>query len=234
MMSQLPPMLRGPIRVMLVENHQLILWALTKLINGHRPVMEVVSVAGTQSDALLQIPAAAPDVVLIKHELAVLSPQATLPDGLTRGCRTLLFIEELGPETLTASLRCGAHGLLSRKSGAEEVIKAIEKTYEGEFWFGREATGIALNVLRGGGEPPRGQANRNSLESLTPRERKVLHAIIENKVRTNKDLAKQLFISESTLRNHLSSIYQKLGVNNRLDLYIYAQNNLAPDIMEMA
>jgi len=122
--------------------------------------------------------------------------------------------------------------LLSRKSSADEIIKAIEKTYEGEFWFGREATGIALKVMRGG-EPQRGQNYPNTLELLTPRERKVLQAIMENKVRTNKDLAKQLFISESTLRNHLSSIYQKLGVSNRLDLYVYAQNHLVTDLAEM-
>lgn len=230
-MSQMPPILRGPIRVMVVENHQLILWALTKLINGHRPIMEVVSIAGTRSDALLQIPAAAPDVVLMKHKLATISREAKLPDALTHGCRTLLFTEELDPETLATSLRCGAHGLLSRKSSADEIIKAIEKTYEGEFWFGREATGIALNVMRGG-QPQRGphyQDYPNSLELLTPRERKVLQAVIANTVRTNKDLAKQLFISESTLRNHLSSIYQKLGVSNRLDLYVYAQNHLVTD-----
>lgn len=226
-------MLRGPIRVMVVENHQLILWALTKLINGHRPVMEVVSVAGTQSDALLQIPAAAPDVVLIKHELAVADGETALPEMFTHGRRVLLFAEEMDPDTLTASLRSGAHGLLSRRSGADEVIKAIEKTYEGEFWFGREATGIALNVLRGN-EPSRSQAGRSDLDSLTPRERKVLRVVIANQVRTNKDLAKHLFISESTLRNHLSSIYQKLGVNNRLDLYIYAQNHFATEIVEMA
>jgi len=85
-----------------------------------------------------------------------------------------------------------------------------------------------------GGEPVRAHASRDDLESLTPRERRVLQVVIGNKVRTNKDLAKRLFISESTLRNHLSSIYQKLGVSNRLDLYVYAQNHLATNNVEMA
>jgi DNA-binding NarL/FixJ family response regulator len=233
-MSQLPPMLPKPIRVMVVENHQLILWALIKLINEHRPLMEVVSIADTQSDALRQIPETVPDVVLVKHELVVVSPQATLPDALTCNRRTLLLMEELGPETLAMSLRCGAHGLLSRRSSADEIIKAIEKTHQGEFWFGREATGIALEVMRGGGKLQRGQAARNTLDALTPRERKVLQAIIANNVRTNKDLAKQLFISESTLRNHLSAIYQKLGVSNKLDLYVYAQSHFVTNSTEMA
>jgi DNA-binding NarL/FixJ family response regulator len=224
----------NPIRVMVVENHQLILWALTKLINEHRPDMEVTAVAGTQADALQQLPSAAPDVVLLKYELAVAGHQSALPEVLTHGRHTLLFAENVETETLAYSLRCGAHGLLSRRSSADEVIKAIGKSHDGELWFGREATNLALNTMRGGGDPVRAQPSRDSLELLTPRERRVLQAVIANKVRTNKDLAKRLFISESTLRNHLSSIYQKLGVSNRLDLYVYAQNHLATDITEMA
>lgn len=222
-----------PIRVMVVENHQLIMWALTKLINGHRPYMEVVSVMSTQADALVQVATAEPDVVLMKYELAVMPPHA-LPDVLTSGRRTLLFAEEVSADTLAHALRSGAHGLLSRRSSADEIVKAIEKTHQGELWFGREATGIALNVMRGGAEPPRDPASRNRVDMLTPRERKVLRVIIANNVRTNKDLAKQLFISESTLRNHLSSIYQKLGVNNRLDLFVYAQKHFPVELSEMA
>jgi DNA-binding CsgD family transcriptional regulator len=85
-----------------------------------------------------------------------------------------------------------------------------------------------------GGAPARPRASQDDLELLTPRERRVLQVVIGNKVRTNKDLAKRLFISESTLRNHLSSIYQKLGVSNRLDLYVYAQSHLAMNMTEMA
>jgi DNA-binding NarL/FixJ family response regulator len=232
-MSRQLSTIAAPIRVMVVENHQLILWALTKLINDHRPDMEVVGVAHTQADALLRIGGVAPDVVLLKHELAVPSTQGTLPELLTSGRHILLFAEELATETLAKSLRCGAHGLLSRRSSADEIIKAISKTHEGELWFGREATCLALSALRGG-EPASAPSSRDDLEALTPRERQVLQVVIGNKVRTNKDLAGRLFISESTLRNHLSSIYQKLGVSNRLDLYVYAQHYLAPNMTELA
>src|SRR5438067_513655 len=103
-----------------------------------------------------------------------------VPEVLTTKYRTLLFMDEVTEDTLAASVHCGAHGVLSRCSGADEIIKAVRK------------------------------------------------------VRTNKYLAKQLFISESTLRNHLSSIYQKFGVGNRLDLYVYVQSRLGVDVAEMA
>lgn len=226
-MSNIHNLLNKPIRVLVVENHQLMLWALTKLINGHRPLMEVVSIASNQTDALLQIPGVTPDLVLMRSDLAKLTVDGLLPEALISGRRTLLFMEEVTEESLASSVRCGAHGLLTRRSSADEVIKAIEKTHEGELWFGREATGIALQVMRRAREEPAPVQSRGHFGLLTPRERKVLHAVVDNKVRTNKDLAKELFISESTLRNHLSSIYQKLGVGNRLDLYVYAQSHLS-------
>ncbi|MGJ7917973.1 response regulator transcription factor [Massilia sp. LXY-6] len=233
-MSNIHNVLNKPIRVLVVENHQLMLWALTKLINGHRPLMEVVSIASNQTDALLQIPGVTPDLVLMRNELATMTVEGLLPEALTTGRRTLLFMEEVTEDTLAASVRCGAQGVLTRRSSADEIIKAIEKTHEGELWFGREATGMALQVMRRAREQPAPATPKGHLSLLTPRERKVLHAVVDNKVRTNKDLAKQLFISESTLRNHLSSIYQKLGVGNRLDLYVYVRSHLGVGVAEVA
>ena len=234
MMSNMHNLLNKPIRVMVVENHQLMLWALTKLINGHRPLMEVVSIASNQTDALLQIPGVTPDIVLMRYDLATMTVHGLLPESLTTERRTLLFMEGVTEDTLASSVRCGAQGVLTRRSSADEIIKAIEKTHEGELWFGREATGMALQVMRRAREQPAVTEPRGHFSLLTPRERKVLHAVVDNKVRTNKDLAKLLFISESTLRNHLSSIYQKFGVGNRLGLYIYAKNHLGMDVAEMA
>lgn len=214
---------RQPIRVMIVENHELMLWGLAKLINEQRPMMELVTIACSPAEAITQATHATPDVVLLKYEFArTVAKDALFHVLRQRGCRTLLFTDHLTDEVLRVSLRTGAHGLLTPRSRADEVIKAIEKTYSGELWFDREASGMALNALR----EPKGQVDSGTheLAQLTSRERKVLRTVVENKVRTNKELARQLFISESTLRNHLSSIYQKLGVSNRLDLFVYAQN----------
>lgn len=185
--------------------------------------MEVTETASSQREAAARALASSPDVVLLRYGLAGTDENSNLCRVLENiGSRVLLMMEELTHESLDMSLRSSVHGFLTRKSGTEEVIKAIEKTYSGELWFGHEALGMALNSLR----DPKVHAHPvdEKLEVLTPRERKVVRAVVEHRVRTNKDLAKQLFISESTLRNHLSSIYQKLGVSNRLDLYIYAQD----------
>lgn len=208
-----------PIRVMIIENHEIISWGLGKLIEEQRPTMELVAVACSPSAELFRAARNVPDVILLKYDYVRAYVEDRSFQALKQGgCRTLLLTENLTHETVQISLRSGAHGLLTRKTRAEEVIKAIETTYSGELWFDREASGIALNALR---EPKRNLGS-NDLEKLTRRERNVLRAVVENKVRTNKDLAHQLFISESTLRNHLSAIYRKFGVSNRLDLYVYA------------
>lgn len=212
-----------PIRVLLVESHQLMLWALCKLISSHRPMMDVVSVVATQDDAIDRLSIATPDLVLMRFELARMNAQGRLPDVLINGCRTLLLLDDACVDKLERSVRCGAHGVLTRKSSADEVVKAIEKTHAGDLWFGRETANLILSEIRRASKQE-AAPSAAGLERLTPRERKVLDAVILGRSRPNKALAKQLFISESTLRNHLSSIYQKLGVCNRLDLYMYAQN----------
>jgi len=211
-----------PIRVLLVENHQLMLWALCKLISSHRPMMDVVGVVATQDDAIDRLPIAMPDLVIMRFGLATMNTQGMLPELLTAGCRVLLMLEDENLEDLGRTVRCGAHGALTARSSAEQVIKAIEKTHAGDLWFGREAANLVLNELRRASRPD--DRRDTSLDRLTPRERKVFDAVIMSRSRPNKSLAQQLFISESTLRNHLSSIYQKLGVGNRLELYMFAQN----------
>jgi DNA-binding NarL/FixJ family response regulator len=135
----------------------------------------------------------------------------------------LLLLDDASAENLGQSVRCGAHGALTGKSSAEEVVKAIEKTHAGDLWFGRETANLILSEMRSASKQEAVRPDTD-LDRLTPRERKVLDAVILSRSRPNKALAEQLFISESTLRNHLSAIYQKLGVCNRLDLYMYAQN----------
>jgi DNA-binding NarL/FixJ family response regulator len=214
------------IRVMVVENHQLMAWGLQNLVSIHQPMMKVVATATNLQEATMKLAEFQPNVVLLKYQLANMSDGLTLSRAFTdSACRILLFTETFDEEMVQITLRSGAHGLLTGNSSPDEIIKAIEKTYRGELWFGREFTRMVVNALRSPGEQKKSHSPGEILAELTPRERKVMQAIIENKVRTNKGLARQLFISESTLRNHLSSIYQKLGVRNRLDLYVYAHDH---------
>ncbi|HEX6622693.1 MAG TPA: LuxR C-terminal-related transcriptional regulator, partial [Pyrinomonadaceae bacterium] len=98
--------------------------------------------------------------------------------------------------------------------------KAVRKVYEGEVWFDRQAAfGLVTEMMRDGRQD---DAQAERLASLTPKEREIIAVISSDEDSTNRQVARRLGISENTLRNHLSSIYDKLGVANRLELLKFA------------
>ena len=115
----------------------------------------------------------------------------------------------------------GARGIVQKEESAEIILKAIKCVYRGEIWLDRASTGRIfsklLNPLNGETSPEAAK-----IASLTAREREIIDVIITHGRSTNKEIAGHLNISEHTLRNHLSSIYSKLELENRLELAMYA------------
>lgn len=211
------------IRVMLVEDHQTMLWGLERLIEGERPRMEVVGVARTGPDAIALATRLEPDVILLDLDLGGTNSIEFLPGMLGNGkTRALVLTGERRSAVLDAALRGGARGIVGKDAPAETLLKAIEKTHQGEIWLDRES----MSRLFGGLLEPQAQRTRDperdKQASLTERERKIIAAVVEHSDCLNKTLASHLFISEHTLRNHLTAIYHKLGVKTRLELYVYA------------
>ena len=211
------------IRVMLVDDHQTMLWGLSKLIENEKPRMEVVGTAKTCEEALAKIRVLSPDVILLDLDLGGTSALDILPALLTNpASRVLIFTGERQQTTLDLAVFRGARGVLRKDASAEQVLKAIEKTAEGEIWLDRETLGRVFSGFMSPQSAPKHNPETEKHSSLTARELKIIHAIVQRSGSLNKALAQQLFISDHTLRNHLTSIYQKLGVSNRLELYVYA------------
>jgi DNA-binding NarL/FixJ family response regulator len=101
------------------------------------------------------------------------------------------------------------------------LFTAIERIHQGELWLNRDATArILLGVAKA--HAPKGTtAEDQLLASLTKKEEKVFHAVATSSGKQLKIIADELCISQHTLRNHLASIYEKLGVANRLELYVF-------------
>lgn len=211
------------IRVMLVDDHQTMLWGLVKLIESEKPRMEVVGTARSSEEALAKIGLLCPDVILLDLDLGGTSALDILPTLLLNpAARVLIFTGERNQAMLDLAVFRGARGILRKDASAMHVLKAIEKTADGEIWLDRETLDRVLNEFIRLKPPIKLDPEAEKLASLTPRERKIIHAVVEGCGAHNKALANRLFISEHTLRNHLTAIYQKLGVSNRLELYVYA------------
>jgi two-component system nitrate/nitrite response regulator NarL len=211
------------IRVLLVDDHQTMLWGLDKLIEGQRPGMEVVGVATSCAEALAKVRQLVPDVILLDLDLGGTSALDILPALLSNSVsRALILTGEREQAKLDLAVKLGARGVLRKDASAEQVLKAIEKTHAGELWLDHgtlsRVFGEFMNtkVIRKLDPEPEKKA------ALTARERKVISVLVDESGASNKAIAQRLFISEHTLRNHLTSIYHKLDVMNRLELYVYA------------
>lgn len=219
------------IRVMLIDDHPTMLWGLQKLIDGEKPEMEVVGTATSCKEALAKIDQLVPDVIVLDIDLGGESALDILPTLLSNTVsRALILTGVREQRTLDLAVLRGARGILRKDVSAEQVLKAIKKTHLGELWLGRETLGRVLDDLMHPAAHTH-DAETEKQAAMTVKERKIVHMVVEGSGASNKALAERLFISESTLRNHLTSIYEKLGVSNRLELYVYATKHLARRII---
>jgi DNA-binding NarL/FixJ family response regulator len=211
------------IRVMLIDDHKTMLWGLERLIEGENARMEVVGTACDCDEALAQVDRLAPDIIVLDLDLGGKSALDILPALLANGVsRALVLTGTRDRETLDLAVLRGARGVMRKDASAELVLKAIEKVHQGELWLDHEMLGRVFREFMNPAPACRPDPEAEKRAALTARERKIIDVILEGRGAVNKALAQRLFISEHTLRNHLTSIYQKLGVNNRLELYIYA------------
>jgi DNA-binding NarL/FixJ family response regulator len=119
----------------------------------------------------------------------------------------------------------GARGVVDKREAAPTLLKAIEKVHEGQIWIDRNATSrIFLELARKKAANAK-DPEQQKITCLTPRERQTIAAMVGDASAPGKRVAELLHISERTLRNHLTSIYSKLGLTNRVDLYAYAHRH---------
>ena len=212
-----------PIRVMLIDDHPTLLWGLEKLINAETPRMSVMATARNTEEALAFLAQETPDVVLLDLDLDGHSGLVLMPALLKQTrTRVLILTGERQQNVLDQAVQKGARGILRKDASAEHVLKAIEKTHEGELWLDRGTLGRVFTEFRDPASIPKPNPETLRQASLTARERRIIALVVQSQGASNKSLAQSLFISEHTLRNHLSSVYQKLDVANRLELYVYA------------
>jgi two-component system, NarL family, nitrate/nitrite response regulator NarL len=209
-----------PMQVFLLAP-QMVCWGLERLVQTAHPRMELLG-----SDSMLEACGARwdsiqPDVVVVDFEDDVgLDWIAKLP--LRPPTRLLLLSGSHNVELMDRAILAGARGIVRKTDSPQILLKAIEKVHEGELWIDRCATGrIFLEMARQkaaqGNDP-----EKTKIATLTSRERQTIAAVASDASAPAKVIARRLCISEHTLRNHLTSIYSKLELSSRLDLYAYA------------
>lgn len=211
---------------MIVDDHKTMLWGLEKLIEGEKPGMEVVAAVARCEEAICRIPESKPDVILLDLDLDGQDGLDILPVAVSnQTSKVLIFTGARDQTILDSAVLRGARGIVRKDTGAELLLKAIRAVHRGEMWLEHASLSRVFSKAMKLTTPNKLASEPANLTSLTSRERKIIHTIVEENGAPNKLIAQKLFISEHTLRNHLTSIYQKLGVSNRLELYVYAAKN---------
>ncbi len=207
------------IRILIVDDHQLVQTGLRMLIES-QPEMTVVGKAHTGAEALTLAADMKPDLILLDIDLGGENGLDLLPElrRIAADARVLILTGLTDENSHRQAVRLGAAGLVLKQNAAEVLLKAIRKVYEGEIWLDRS---VMSNLLHEINRPDQNiDPDTAKMASLTAREREVISLIAEGQ--KNKQIAERLFISETTVTHHLSSIFSKLGVSDRLELVIYA------------
>ena len=209
------------IRVMLVEDHVIMRMGLRLLIESD-PTMKVIGETSDSAAALTLAQCEQPDVILLDLTLPGVNGIDLLPQLLAtaKQARVLILTGDDDPAVHLSAIRLGAMGLVLKDKSPEVLVKAIKKVYGGEVWFDRALIANVLGERSRPGETKKIDPAAAKVSLLTDREREVV-ALMGEGLR-NKQLADRLFISEGTVRRHLSSIFNKLDISDRHELMVYA------------
>ncbi|HET9579793.1 MAG TPA: response regulator transcription factor [Usitatibacter sp.] len=212
------------IRVFLVDDHRTVLWGLQRLIESEGPGMEVVGAATTIDEAIAQLPAVKADVILLDLDLGGKSGIDVLPTlrEISGGARVLVLTGMRDGRLHEQAIVAGACGVVTKESSADTILKAIGKAYVGEMWLDRTATARIFMELSRRGRSELPDPVELKIRSLTARERQIITELTADAGASTRAIASALCMSEHTLRNHLSSIYDKLGVSSRVELWAFA------------
>ncbi|NMG74367.1 response regulator transcription factor [Aromatoleum diolicum] len=212
------------IRVFLVDDHRATLWGLERLIDSATGRMRLVGSATSISELLASPASHEADVIVIDLDLGGQNSTDSFDELFrTHGARVLVLTGARDLDAHRKAVMAGARGVVRKEEPVDVLLRAIEKVHEGDVWVNRALIGDIMNMLTGNkpaSAPPVPKAS-----GLTPKEHEVVAAVVRHKGAKSLILAEDLKISEHTLRNHLTAIYQKLEVHGRLELYVYAKEH---------
>jgi two-component system, NarL family, nitrate/nitrite response regulator NarL len=212
----------APIRILLVDDHRSILWGLEKLVDSAGPGMRVVDKATCCTEALTAIQKHSPDVIVLDIDLGTENGLDIMPELRAASPAKILVLTGVRDPSLgMRTVSQGGSGLVLKSETADTILRAISQVYAGELWLDRITTAALCASVHG---EQRGRAPLPE-DELTGRERHIVSAVVKHKGAPNKVIADALHISGHTLRNHLASIYAKLGIHRRLDLVLYAMEH---------
>jgi two-component system, NarL family, nitrate/nitrite response regulator NarL len=201
----------------------LVRWGLERLVRGGHPHYEAVGGAQDLPQALEGLQRLQADVVVLVA-IGRRFPTVNLAEFCAEcGGKVLLVTGVRDQAWLDSAVMVGVRGIIATTDAPRTLLRAVEKLQTGELWIDRVAVTRILMEIAKQKKAELNDPERAKIAKLTVRERQMIAAVASDASASGSVLAKRLCISEHTVRNHLSAIYHKLGLDNKLDLYAYAR-----------
>ncbi len=205
------------IKVLLIGDYPIFRSALRMLIETDRR-MRVVGEAGDKDAAAAILTHETPDMILV--DMSDLGGEEMFQFFESIKTPVLILVGQHDPAMYQKCLRLGVSGLIQKEEKADILFKAIERIHDGEIWFDRTIMGATIRQLVTEQQMMNEHPKAHITNSLTDREMQVVDLICKGL--KNRNVAEQLFITETTVRHHLTSVFNKLEITSRLELVVYA------------
>ena len=215
------------IEIVIADNYAILREGVRKLLECESG-MRVVGEAADGEETVRVVSSLKPQILLLDLAMSKKTGIEALRDISRLGLptRTIILTAAIEKEQVVEVLQLGARGIVMKHSGTHVLLDSIRCVASGKHWVDQESVPHLIQAVRGMEPPVRASAVKQDL-GLTPREMQIIALIVAGY--TNKDLARELKISQNTSKHHLTNIFNKLGVSNRLELVLYAIDNRLVD-----
>ncbi|MGD0366254.1 MAG: response regulator transcription factor [Acidobacteriaceae bacterium] len=221
-MVSLPNSFPSPIRILIADDHPLFRDGLRRLLQAE-PGFEVVGEA-SDGDVLVDLARKTrPDILLLDLSMPRQDGMEVLRElSLSKiPVRTLLLTASIEKAQIVQALKLGAYGVIMKEATTQRLFDSIQCVMAGQYWIGRESVSDLVRALRS--IAPTENGVRGKDYGLTTRELEIVTLVVAGY--SNPDIAQRCSISEQTVKHHISNIFDKLGVSNRLELALFAVNH---------
>ena len=210
------------IKLVIVDDHTLFREGIKKILSLEEDI-EIIGEAFDGEDVISLLGRCEPDIMLLDVKMERINGLQILPQIVEQfpRLRVMILTAQISLGESVKAIRDGARGIILKHAASEFLIKGVRKVFEGELWADSSTMTQVVESLsrkfRVDRSPEKGR------KELSERETEVVVLVASG--HRNKEIAAKLFFSEQTVKTHLSNIFQKLEVNDRLELALYAMRN---------